>query len=820
MQHQIKRSPQVSRDQFFNPCPDRDDHHRDFKLKNSGPVPDVPLTIRLALAEFVDHQEVAWPDLRPSPILNRHVKLVWHLSLFESPGIGQCFATRGVELQGVSVSTTPLGGVSLGSILGFCNKSVNSQPSSLGSTRNRGQQRRFTDPNFARDSHQNHSWLQYAWHMMFTVAAATLLASGNPTKFEPTTWFGPAVATFHIQFTGNPYDPKQNDVRVQFVPAQGTPEERIAYYDAKESVWKAILVTRQSGTFQAKLIRNGTLQATNPAEGLLEVKRELPKGGYVRIDPQNPRLFRLDSGVRYTPLGANIGWGSMGKTAANFVTKFGEAGANWARAWACHWDGKNPWWPDKKEEVPDGQLSDAALSQWQEVVEAADATDIRFQFVLFHHGAFSSRVNPNWPDHPWNAKNGGFLKDAADFFTDAEAKRRAKLWLRYAVARYGHSPSILAWELFNEVEWVDARYAERWRDIEAWHQEMADYLREIDPMKRLVTSSSDLRPGMNKAIDFLQPHTYPPSLTAAISGLAQPPAKPIFWGEFGPGGNQPARDAIRDGIYASLMAGHGGAAQYWFWDIVEKENLYSEFTVAQKAIRVSGWEAHPGGEIRWPSTTTEKRGDLVIRPGKGFSKSYLPTFDLPADSSPAALSRLSSYVQAPGSELSAGPVRFNVTTTTPTEFRAHLAEAAAKGAKLVVRLDGQTVITREFPAAAENRRLNEVLKINLPAGRHTVEFANEGSDWLVLDRYEVGGIGYLATSLGRVDGDWGMFRVTSRDAGWVELDDLGLPDGAHSASVFNLATGETQPEQLTIKGGKLRFIPRHPDVLLIFKGGK
>ena len=42
----------------------------------------------------------------------------------------------------------------------------------------------------------------------------------------------------------------------------------------------------------------------------------------------------------------------------------------------------------------------------------------------------------------------------AAFFTDPEAKALFKQRLRYLVARYGAYRNLLAWELFNEVQFV------------------------------------------------------------------------------------------------------------------------------------------------------------------------------------------------------------------------------------------------------------------------------------------------------------------------------------------------------------------------------
>ena len=84
---------------------------------------------------------------------------------------------------------------------------------------------------------------------------------------------------------------------------------------------------------------------------------------------------------------------------------------------------------------------------------------------------------------------------------------------RYILARWGYSPAIMAFELFNEVENTDAAHQGRWAEIAAWHREMAGFLRANDPNRHLITTSAI--PGVAldnpvwRAVDYFQAHTYP-----------------------------------------------------------------------------------------------------------------------------------------------------------------------------------------------------------------------------------------------------------------------------------------------------------------------
>ena len=100
------------------------------------------------------------------------------------------------------------------------------------------------------------------------------------------------------------------------------------------------------------------------------------------------------------------------------------------------------------------------------------------------------------------------------------------------------SPHVLAWELFNEVQYTDAVRNGQTADVAAWHREMAAFLRAQDPNRHLVTSSSDLGlAGVFDAVDYLQPHSYPPDPLASAAALPPGRGRPIFFGEFGPQSN-------------------------------------------------------------------------------------------------------------------------------------------------------------------------------------------------------------------------------------------------------------------------------------------
>jgi hypothetical protein len=438
--------------------------------------------------------------------------------------------------------------------------------------------------------------------MLLPFVAAALCAQAA----IPRIWYGPETASFHVQFAGNPYDPAENDVKVRFIDGKGKTVERLAFFDQADGSWKAVLVAEAPGPYRPVLVRNGTDCVELPEPELVQVKTKMPRG-FLRVSTDDPTRFAWDSGEPYYPLGFNLGWQSEKlPTMKAQIATMAENGINWTRIWSDQWDGKNPWWPQAEEFPIAGQLWPPALDKWSELQQACEKGGIAYQMVLFNHGSFSTKTDPNWPDHPWNAAKGGFLKDAAEFFTDAEAKRRTQMWLRYAVARYGHSSSLMAWELFNEVEWTDAYRNGRTADVLAWHAEMATYLRALDPYQHMITTSSITSDA--PWLSYMQPHTYADNLAEAIQTMKPPAAKPLFFGEFGPKTfvAERERDVVRDGIFASMLSPQAGAAAYWYWDRVHELGLYDEFSKAANVIALGERSAHPRATVQTLTVQSQK----------------------------------------------------------------------------------------------------------------------------------------------------------------------------------------------------------------------
>ena len=563
---------------------------------------------------------------------------------------------------------------------------------------------------------------------------------------------------------GNPFDPEKNDVRVLFRGPGGKTKKQLAFFDGgttwrarltAEGLWQAVGVTRNSVPVRVKL-------ATTAQPQPLRFVRRKGLG------------FVYDSGAPYWPLGHNVAWRSGSFDVAAAFAKLGAAGENWSRVWMCHWDGKNLDW-----ETKDDTLSLTVARRWDTIVAAAQKHGIYFQLVLQHHGPYALNVNSNWGENPWNVKNGGFLNTTAEFFTHPEALRRTKNKLRYSVARWGYSPSILAWELFNEVEWTEGAKSAP-KTVEEWHRTMAAYLRSLDIHQHLITTSSHLPGGdLYAGMDYEQPHTYPPDLVATAL-VVKPTSKPIFYGEIGPSGDLSGDDGthLKAGLWASLFSDASGAAQYWAWEQVEQRNLYGLFKAVTGFIKLSGVTGLPRVDVR---VSTPDGGMASSGPGKGWGESKRTEFPVRADGTIEGIGEMPSFLQGSAHREMFPKADFPLTLRQPGTITVEVQTVARAGGSLVIKVDGKTIAQKAYPASGRDTTVNEPLTVAIPAGSHTLTLENPGADWVTLRKITIGPVGSSVAALAKSDG--------TRAALWLRRTARGAHPGGGTVALSGLRVG-------------------------------
>lgn len=363
--------------------------------------------------------------------------------------------------------------------------------------------------------------------------------------------------------------------------AVGDPQFRIRYQTDEPGIHQILVTVEVDGDVVQTMVRTiDVAQANDPNYH-----------GYVRIDSTNQRHFVFDSGKTYMPIGQNVAWyTSKDRKHYDYYTwfsKMGDVGANFARVWMAAW-GFSPFWDD----VDNYDSRQSNLLSLDKTVQTAEEEGIYLMLTLLHHGMFSALVNPMWPNtaNTWYTSQYGAnpyatkLSNPAQFFTADVAKESFKDMLRYVVARYAYSDHLMAWEIFNEVDWVEGYSAVSGT---AWHKQMAEFIESIDPYDHLITTSvkgdsfNALVYNVFKldAIDFVNVHRYgiwdhravlPDRQTSGFSVFS----KPIFYSEIGTSGNggadqiaiDPDHSTLHEALWAGMMGGGAGGGANWWWE--------------------------------------------------------------------------------------------------------------------------------------------------------------------------------------------------------------------------------------------------------------
>ena len=266
---------------------------------------------------------------------------------------------------------------------------------------------------------------------------------------------------------------------------------------------------------------------TNASENLsFKVSPSNQKGF---LHAANAWTFRFDNGEPFRGLGENIGWESRGRDDSRFFRGLNEDsrfnynyllgalhndGGTFFRTWMCPWNLPLEWKTvsNTNRYSNDGNyFNNSAIQRLDQLVNLADSLDLYIMLTLDNSGDFQGS---SWRRNNYNKANGGSGAEPVDFFINPKAKAQYKDRLRYLVARWGYSPHIAAWEFFNEIDNLMYGLPQRIPDsvITAWHTEMSQYLKSVDPYHHLVTTSISHRQvaGLYSvaSMDFNQIHIY------------------------------------------------------------------------------------------------------------------------------------------------------------------------------------------------------------------------------------------------------------------------------------------------------------------------
>lgn len=424
----------------------------------------------------------------------------------------------------------------------------------------------------------------------------------------------------------NPFDPEELALDADFVSPSGQTSTRPGFYfqdyaadsdDPGAAVgapeWRVRSLFAERGTWRWRWRLTQAAGTLTSAWHTVSVSAAEWRGP-IRVSPKDARFFAFTDGTPYIPIGENVGWydKSLGEYRRTF-DKLQAVGANYARVWMASWGFSLEWTTPEGSVLGDYRLRLDRAWALDRVFEWAAARGVYLMLCTHYHGAFSTGNNAEWSGSPYNTANGGPLAKPEDFFTSEEAAKLTTRRLRYVIARYGASPALFSWELFNEVDLTDQKDP---TILAAWHDAMAKEIKRLDPTHLVSTSTSQMAElyGINAplfgldSLDFAQVHDYGsnlarenfvtriPSAVAAFSAYK----KPILFAELGTDSRSaedtlavdPQFIGLHDIFWIPLFGPSAGIGMTWWWDtVIEAKDLYGQWAPIAAFVKDIPWDS-------------------------------------------------------------------------------------------------------------------------------------------------------------------------------------------------------------------------------------
>ena len=365
----------------------------------------------------------------------------------------------------------------------------------------------------------------------------------------------------------NPFDPEVVDVQGRFRSSSGremiVPGFFYQQYERSQTAegfeklipvgrpsWKVRFSPPQEGEWKFYVSVRDALGELRSAEHTLTAAPALDPRGLVRVSASDPMYFEFDNGELFVPNGINMRDGGDQAEAQrgtyafdHFFRRFEDEGLNFVRTWMCAW-----WagieWDDDYHSRYDGIGRYAMYNAWRldYLFDLANEHDLFIELTLNSHGQLRrDKYDAEWRYTPYAARNGGYLPSPSMLFTSEQVKQDFRKRYRYIVARWGYSQQLMSYDLWNEIDLSEGPNA---AEIAAWHAEMAQYIKSIDPWDHLVCTHVCLYGGFGNAlwdlpgIEYIQGDAYwqpwHKKLNQFYDERVGYRGKPMFFIEYGP----------------------------------------------------------------------------------------------------------------------------------------------------------------------------------------------------------------------------------------------------------------------------------------------
>jgi len=215
--------------------------------------------------------------------------------------------------------------------------------------------------------------------------------------------------------------------------------------------------------------------AEQPQDALHRVAAPMDGAAWIRCAPDAP-YFMTEAGEVWTPVGHNeaVTWPRLGplhrrRDAAAVEAHFAELASYGVTCLRLMLDYSQVRHRALEHRV--GEFSPAMVRMWDDLIALGEKHGIRFLLTPFDTFFMVKR----WKSHPYSRHRGGPAERLETMFTCPATRAAVINRLLFATRRWGHSPAVFAWDLWNE---IDGFYAGG--DLERTH----DFVSEVSAALR------------------------------------------------------------------------------------------------------------------------------------------------------------------------------------------------------------------------------------------------------------------------------------------------------------------------------------------------
>ncbi len=528
--------------------------------------------------------------------------------------------------------------------------------------------------------------------------------------------------------------------------------------------------------------------------------------GFIRCTVEKPGRFRFDSGDVFFPLGEVLWKGGPRHTAdpvGYFEKNMDEAapfGLNSFRFFIGHTSGL----PIRNARCGPDRMDLAASRNLDHLLEAAESRGFHLNLgVEIWNEVRSTPPYAAWSSHPYNRANGGPCDRPRDTFSDPEARRLYREFLRYLLARWGHSTSLFLVQFQGEAEYTEDYDFAVGRD---WHDEMARWFHQVDVYGHLVSSSlaiwrRDPSFFALESLDVSLPEIYDArdmgegtytEQSRMLSQFNKPCLECECGLNFVYGITDPEGIHVHNALWGSLLAGAGGTPEIWMYEYLHQNGLLRHHRALDRFIRgqdLLGLRPMAVGPIRYRNRPgTAPHANVMLPSIMNFMPLNGQTADIrgprtlsvPTDALHPDLPdmpRIYHPLHGPDG-VNHNPLTLDVDFAADGEllFYTYWLPDEGEAAIVSVRLDGEEKGPVRIPTAKgwEDRTAvysQHCIPHAFPVtqGAHRIEVSNIGDAWAEL-RFDL--FNYLQPDIPNLDvyalgnGDRACLWIHNRDSTW------------------------------------------------------